>query len=57
MVWDEPRTLESWKFTFQLVGPGRTAWVGPEGKEHPQEALADFLLKHFLEMQQHELGR
>jgi hypothetical protein len=57
MVWDDPRTLESWEFTFQLVGPGRNAWVGPDGKEHPQEALAEFLLKHFLELQQHELGR
>jgi hypothetical protein len=55
MVWEDPRTLESWKFTFQLVGPGRTAWVGPDGKEHSQETLADFLLKHFLKVQQHEL--
>jgi hypothetical protein len=55
MVWDEPRTLESWKFTFQLVGPGRSAWVGPSGKEHPQEGLAEFLLKHFMELQRREL--
>ena len=57
MVSEDPRTLESWQFTFQLVGPDRTAWVGSDGKEHSQEALAEFLLKHFLELQQHELGR
>jgi hypothetical protein len=56
MVFEDPRTLESWQFTFQLVGPGRTAWVGSDRKEHSQEALAEFLLKHFLELQQ-QLGR
>ena len=50
------RTLEKWKFTFQLVGPGRSAWVGPDKKEHPPESLAEFLLKHFLDLQQQELG-
>jgi hypothetical protein len=24
-VWEEPRKHGTWKFTFQLVGPGRTA--------------------------------
>jgi hypothetical protein len=48
----EARRLESWKFTFQLVGPGRSAWVESGGKEHSQEDLADFLLKHFLQLQQ-----
>jgi hypothetical protein len=57
-AWDyKPRTLDSWKFTFQLVCPGRSAWVGPDGKQHPQEGLAEFLLKHFLTLQQRELGR
>jgi hypothetical protein len=56
-VWEDPRTLERWKFTFQLVAPGRAAWVGPDGKEHSQEALAEFLLKHFLELEQRDLGR
>jgi hypothetical protein len=50
-----PHTLKSWKFTFQLVGPGRSAWVGTDGKEHPQEELAAFLLKHFVEQQHGEL--
>ena len=53
--WTQPRTLKSWEFTFQLVGPGRSAWVGPDGKEHPQEELAAFLLKHFVELQHGEL--
>jgi hypothetical protein len=53
--WTQPRTLKSWKLTFQLVGPGRSAWVGPDGKEHPQEELAAFLLKHFVELQQGKL--
>lgn len=56
-VWKEPRTLKSWKFTFQLVGPGQSGWVGPDRKEHSQEALADFLLKHFLELQQRDLDQ
>jgi hypothetical protein len=55
--WQQPRTLKSWEFTFQLVGPDRTAWVGPDGKEHAEEALAEFLLKHFLDLQQRELDR
>jgi len=50
------RTFDTWKFTFQLVGPGRSAWVGPDKKEHPPESLAEFLLKHFLDLQQQELG-
>ena len=58
MVSKDPRMLESWKLTFQLVGPGRSAWVGPdEKKEHPPESLAEFLLKHFLELQQRGLDR
>jgi hypothetical protein len=52
----KPRTLQSWDFTFQLVGPGRSAWVGPDKKEHAQEGLAEFLLKHFMELQQKELA-
>lgn len=52
MVSQDPRTLDSWKFAFQLVGPGRSAWVGPDGKEHAEEALAELLLKHFLDLQQ-----
>jgi hypothetical protein len=55
MVLEDPRALESWNFTFQLVGPGRSAWVGPDGREHAPEDLAEFLLKHFLELQQRDL--
>jgi hypothetical protein len=55
-VRSEPHTLKEWKFKFELVGPGRTSWVGPGGKEHAPEALADFLLRHFLELQQRQLG-
>ena len=51
MVWDEPRTLKTWRFKFELVGPDRTAWVG-QGNAHAPEAMAEFLLKHFLELQQ-----
>jgi hypothetical protein len=54
---DKPSLLEKWKFTFQLVGPGRSAWVGPdENEEHQPESLAEFFLQHFLELQQQHLG-
>jgi hypothetical protein len=56
-VSEDPRTLVSWKFTFQLLGPGRSGWVRSDGKEYPQEGLADPILKHFLELQQRELQR
>jgi hypothetical protein len=56
MVFDDPRTLEKWTFTFGLLGPSRTGWVGPDGKENAPEALAEFLLKHFMELQQRQLG-
>jgi hypothetical protein len=56
LVFDEPRTLEKWTFTFSLLGPGRAGWVGPDDKEHTPEALAEFLLKHFMELQQQQLG-
>jgi hypothetical protein len=56
LVFDDPRTLKTWRFTFGLLGPGRTGWVGPDGKEHAPEALAEFLLKHFMELQQRQLG-
>jgi hypothetical protein len=55
-VSDEPRTLDSWEFTFQLVRPDRSAWVGPDGREHAQEGLSEFLLTHFLKLQQDQLG-
>jgi hypothetical protein len=45
-AWDKPRTLEKWKFKFELVGRGRSAWIGPDGKVHAPEAMAEFLLKH-----------
>jgi hypothetical protein len=48
----EPRTLAKWKFTFGLLGPDRPGWVGPDGKEHAPEGLAEFLLSHFMELQQ-----
>jgi hypothetical protein len=51
----EPRTLAKWKFTFELLGPGRTGWVGPDGKEHAPEAFAEFLLRHFMDLQQRRL--
>jgi hypothetical protein len=56
MVFDYPRTLKTWRFTFGLLGPGRTGWVGPDGKEHAPGALAEFLLTHFMELQQQQLG-
>jgi hypothetical protein len=56
LVFDDPRTLKTWRFTFGLLGPGRTGWVGPDGKEHATEALAEFLLRHFMELQQRQLG-
>jgi hypothetical protein len=52
---EEPRTLAKWKFTFGLLGPGRTGWVGPDGKEHAPEAFAEFLLRHFMDLQQRRL--
>ena len=55
-VFKEPRTLKKWQFKFELVGPGRSGWVGPDRKAHAPEALAEFLLKHFLELQQRRLG-
>jgi hypothetical protein len=57
MVFDDPRTLKTWRFTFGLLGPSRTGWVGPDGKEHAPEAFAEFLLRHFMELQQQQLGR
>jgi hypothetical protein len=51
LVFDDPRTLKTWRFTFGLLGPGRTGWIGPDGKEHAPEALAEFLLGHFMELQ------
>jgi hypothetical protein len=54
--WTQPRTLKSWEFTFQLVGPDRSAWVGPEGREHAQEGLAEFLLRQFLKLKHDQLG-
>jgi hypothetical protein len=58
MVWENPRTLKKWKFQFALIGPGRTGWVGPDRdrKEHAPEAMAEFLLKHFMELQHRHLG-
>jgi hypothetical protein len=56
MVFDNPRTLKTWRFKFELVGPGRTAWVG-QGNAHAPEAMAEFLLKHFMELQQRQLGQ
>jgi hypothetical protein len=56
MALDEPRTLKNWQFKFELVDPGRSGWVGPDRKAHAPEALAEFLLKHFLELQQQRLG-
>src|SRR5262249_42811430 len=53
----EPRTLAKWRFTFGLLGPGRPGWVGPVGKEHAPEGLAEFLLSHFMELQQRIIGR
>jgi hypothetical protein len=53
MAFEEPRTLKTWKFTFGLIGPGRAGWLGPDRKEHAPEALAEFLIGHFIE----ELGR
>jgi hypothetical protein len=53
---EEPRTLAKWKFTFGLLGPGRMGWFGPDRKEHAPEALAEFLLNHFMELQQRRLG-
>jgi hypothetical protein len=55
MVFDDARTLKRWRFTFELLGPGRTGWVGPDGEEHAPEALAEFLLGHFMELQQRQL--
>ena len=57
VVFDDARTLKTWRFTFGLLGPGRTGWVGPDGKEHAPEALAEFLLNHFMDLQQRQLGR
>jgi hypothetical protein len=54
---DEASTLKMWRFTFGLLGPGRRGWVGPDGKEHAPEALAEFLLSHFMELQQRRLGQ
>jgi hypothetical protein len=51
----EPRTLAKWKFTFGLLGLGRTGWVGPDGKEYAPEAFAEFLLMHFMSLQQRRL--
>jgi hypothetical protein len=48
---EPPRTLAKWKFKFGLLGPGRRGWVGPDGNEHAPEALAEFLLSHFMELQ------
>jgi hypothetical protein len=56
MSFDEPRTLKKWHFKFELVGPGRSSWVGPDRKAHAPEGMAEFLLKHFLELQQQRLG-
>ena len=56
-AWDKPRTLKRWRFTFGLLGPGRPGWVGPDGKQHAPEALAEFLLGHFMELQQRQVGR
>jgi hypothetical protein len=57
MVLDDARTLKTWRFTFGLLGPGRTGWVGPDGEEHAPEGLAEFLLRHFMELQQRRLGQ
>jgi hypothetical protein len=56
MAWDKPRTLKKWKFTFGLTSPGRPGWIGPDGKEHATEALAEFLLKNFMDLLQRQLG-
>jgi hypothetical protein len=53
---DDSRTLKKWKFTFGLLGPGRAGWLGPDSKQHTPEALAEFLLGHFMELQQRHLG-
>jgi hypothetical protein len=56
-AWDKPRTLKKWKFTFGLISPDRPGWVGPDGKKHASEGLAEFLLGHFMELQQRQLGQ
>jgi hypothetical protein len=57
LVWDDPQMLKNWKFQFALTGPGRSGWVGPGSEEHAPEAMAEFLLKEFMDMQQRQLGR
>jgi hypothetical protein len=53
----DPRRLMNSKFQFALIGPGRSGWVAPGLEEHAPEAMAEFLLKEFMDIQQKELGR
>jgi hypothetical protein len=51
-VSEDPRRLTNWKFTFQLLGPGRSGWVRFDKKEYSIDGIAEALLRQFMDLQQ-----
>jgi hypothetical protein len=51
-VSEDPRRLMNWKFTFQLLGPGRSGWVRSDKKEYSIDGIAEALLRQFMDLQQ-----
>jgi hypothetical protein len=48
----DPHQLESYDFTFQLVGPDRAAWVDEDGEEYSIEGLAEYVIRRFMDLHQ-----
>ncbi len=54
-VHDVPNVIEELNFTYELVRPHVSEWVGPDGKSYSSEALAEHLLKTFMDLQERDL--
>ena len=53
---EEPRTLESAKFEFKLIGSSRQAWVSAQAEVVPDN-MAEYLMKRLIYHNENELRR
>jgi hypothetical protein len=56
VVFDDPRTLESIRFEFKLIGPAHPAWVHGEIAVTPND-MAEYLMKRLMHHNELELRR